>query len=151
MAEVVHDRRPPPPFWILSKSYGALFWILGSTSHQTSSKMSAKKHWALAPDAVATSLEVDATTGLSSNEVMARLVQYGPNSIPEEPATPWWKLVAAQFDDLLVKMLLGAAAVSFCLALTEEAGPSRNHAMVEPLVILTILVLNAVSHMHWTT
>ena len=61
----------------------------------------------------------------------------------EPPPEPLWKLVLAQFDDLLVKMLLAAAVVSFCLALGEEAGPARYHAMVEPLVILTILVLNA--------
>ena len=49
----------------------------------------------------------------------------------------------AQFDDLLVKVLLGAASISFLLALSEEDGAKRMHAMVEPLVIVVILVLNA--------
>jgi Ca2+ transporting ATPase len=51
--------------------------------------------------------------------------------------------VLAQFDDLLVKVLLGAASISFLLALSEEDGAKRMHAMVEPLVIVVILVLNA--------
>lgn len=63
--------------------------------------------------------------------------------LTDEPPTPWWKLVAAQFDDVLVKMLLAAAFVSFGLALLETEG-NRMHAMVEPIVILTILVLNAI-------
>ena len=39
-------------------------------------------------------------------------------------------------------MLLGAASISFLLALSED-GDKRMHAMVEPLVIVVILVLNA--------
>ena len=41
-------------------------------------------------------------------------------------------------------MLLGAATISFMLALSESDSSARGHAMVEPLVILTILVLNAI-------
>ena len=41
-------------------------------------------------------------------------------------------------------MLLGAAAISFMLALSESDSSARGHAMVEPLVIVVILVLNAV-------
>ena len=55
-----------------------------------------------------------------------------------------WKLLLQQFDDLLVKVLLGAATISFMLALSESDSSARGHAMVEPLVIVVILVLNAV-------
>ena len=88
-------------------------------------------------------LDVDARVGLSSDEARARLARHGPNQLEEPPPEPLWKLVLAQFDDLLVKMLLAAATVSFCLALTEEAGKTAR-AMVEPFVILLILVLNAI-------
>ena len=55
--------------------------------------------------------------------------------------TPFWKLVLKQFDDLLVKILIGAAIVDLLIALSNgERGAS---AFVEPGVILLILVANA--------
>ncbi|CAI7790817.1 unnamed protein product, partial [Closterium sp. NIES-54] len=47
----------------------------------------------------------------------------------------------SQFDDLLVKILLVSAVVSFLLALAN--GESGWHAFVEPAVILLILIANA--------
>lgn len=53
-----------------------------------------------------------------------------------------WELILEQFKDQLVLILLGSAAISFALALLENEGGWS--AFVDPAVILTILVLNAV-------
>lgn len=49
--------------------------------------------------------------------------------------TPFWKLVLKQFDDLLVKILIVAAIVSFLLALVN--GETGLSAFVEPTVSLS--------------
>ncbi|RAH72683.1 calcium-transporting ATPase [Aspergillus aculeatinus CBS 121060] len=80
--------------------------------------------------------------GLSQNQVVKARQKHGPNALAEEPPTPLWQLVAEQFKDQLVLILLGSAAVSFILALFEEGDDWS--AFVDPVVILTILILNAV-------
>ncbi|KAJ5944855.1 hypothetical protein N7516_005023 [Penicillium verrucosum] len=86
--------------------------------------------------------KVSEQTGLSQNAVVRSRQQYGPNALPEEPPTPMWELILEQFKDQLVLILLGSAAVSFVLALFEESDDWT--AFVDPAVILTILILNAV-------
>lgn len=88
-------------------------------------------------------LRVDADKGLSDAEVDKRLQNYGYNELPAEEGKPLWKMVLEQFDDLLVKILLLAACISFVLALFEE-GEDTMTAFVEPLVILLILIINAI-------
>ncbi|GJX76564.1 calcium-transporting ATPase 3, endoplasmic reticulum-type protein isoform X1 [Tanacetum coccineum] len=61
--------------------------------------------------------------------------------LPQEESTPFWKLVLKQFDDLLVKILIAAAIVSFLLALVN--GETGLTAFLEPSVILMILAANA--------
>ncbi|KEZ44624.1 Calcium-transporting ATPase sarcoplasmic/endoplasmic reticulum type [Scedosporium apiospermum] len=84
----------------------------------------------------------DATNGLTDEQVVSLRAKHGRNSIPEEPPTPLWELILEQFKDQLVLILLGSAAVSFGLALFEEE--EGWSAFVDPVVILTILILNAV-------
>uniref|UniRef100_A0A671K5Z4 Calcium-transporting ATPase n=1 Tax=Sinocyclocheilus anshuiensis TaxID=1608454 RepID=A0A671K5Z4_9TELE len=86
---------------------------------------------------------VNENTGLPLEQVKINFERYGPNELPAEEGKSLWELVVEQFEDLLVRILLLAACVSFVLALFEE-GEESTTAFVEPIVILLILVANAV-------
>lgn len=84
---------------------------------------------------------VDPTKGLTDLQVTQHARSYGKNVLPQEKSTPFWKLVLKQFDDLLVKILIAAAFISFFLALAN--GETVLSAFIEPSVILMILAANA--------
>ncbi|MCJ1243917.1 hypothetical protein MMC30_001114 [Trapelia coarctata] len=86
--------------------------------------------------------EVSEEKGLSDEQAKSSLAKYGRNALPDDPPTPLWRLVLEQFKDQLVLILLGSAVISFVLALFEDG--EGWTAFVDPLVILTILVLNAI-------
>uniref|UniRef100_A0A4W4FXI4 Calcium-transporting ATPase n=1 Tax=Electrophorus electricus TaxID=8005 RepID=A0A4W4FXI4_ELEEL len=86
---------------------------------------------------------VNENNGLTPEQVKNNLEKYGPNELPAEEGKSLWELVVEQFEDLLVRILLLAACVSFVLALFEE-GEESTTAFVEPIVILLILIANAV-------
>uniref|UniRef100_A0A8C2I0A5 P-type Ca(2+) transporter n=1 Tax=Cyprinus carpio TaxID=7962 RepID=A0A8C2I0A5_CYPCA len=83
---------------------------------------------------------VSETTGLSPDQVKKNQAKYGFNG---EDSKSIWELVVEQFEDLLVRILLLAACISFVLAWFEE-GEETVTAFVEPFVILLILIANAV-------
>uniref|UniRef100_A0A0D9ZTJ4 P-type Ca(2+) transporter n=1 Tax=Oryza glumipatula TaxID=40148 RepID=A0A0D9ZTJ4_9ORYZ len=99
--------------------------------------------WARGVEECEARLGVSASRGLSSREAAARLRAHGPNELAEHSGPTLLQLVAQQFDDTLVRILLAAAAVSFALALSSSAGAVTLSAFVEPLVIFLILVVNA--------
>ncbi|XP_011945675.1 PREDICTED: sarcoplasmic/endoplasmic reticulum calcium ATPase 1 [Cercocebus atys] len=86
---------------------------------------------------------VSETTGLTPDQVKRNLEKYGPNELPAEEGKTLWELVIEQFEDLLVRILLLAACISFVLAWFEE-GEETITAFVEPFVILLILIANAI-------
>jgi len=89
---------------------------------------------------------LDPEKGLTSDQVKKYQEKYGPNELPAEEGKSLWQLVLEQFDDLLVKILLLAAIISFVLACFEEHGEGAEGitAFVEPFVILLILIANAI-------
>lgn len=71
--------------------------------------------------------------GISEKEVETRLKEYGENVLTEQGRLQWWQVFLSQFKDLLVIILIGAAAVSMITGDPESA-----------MVIFTVLLLNAV-------
>ncbi|KAL1237601.1 Calcium-transporting ATPase sarcoplasmic/endoplasmic reticulum type [Trichinella spiralis] len=76
---------------------------------------------------------VNPEIGLSDEQVEKSREKYGWNELPAEEGKQLWQLILEQFDDLLVKILLLAAIVSFVLALFEH--DDQITAFVEPFVI----------------
>eukprot|EP00249_Psilotum_nudum_P020077 c27552_g1_i1 orf=73-3078(+) len=92
-------------------------------------------------DEVLEFFNVQAERGLSDHQVAENRSIFGRNELPPEESTPFWKLVLKQFDDLLVKILIVAAVVSFLLAVIN--GETGFSPFLEPSVILMILAANA--------
>uniref|UniRef100_A0A673MKR0 Calcium-transporting ATPase n=1 Tax=Sinocyclocheilus rhinocerous TaxID=307959 RepID=A0A673MKR0_9TELE len=86
---------------------------------------------------------VNESTGLTLDQVKRQKEKWGPNELPAEEGKSIWELVIEQFEDLLVRILLLAACISFVLAWFEE-GDETITAFVEPFVILLILIANAI-------
>ncbi len=71
--------------------------------------------------------------GIDSGQAEQRLKEYGENVLEEAGRLQWWQVFLAQFKDLLVIILIGAAAVSMLTGDPESA-----------MVIFAVLLLNAV-------
>ncbi|RCX08233.1 cation-translocating P-type ATPase [Extensimonas vulgaris] len=82
--------------------------------------------------ALARALDVDLRTGLSPQEAARRAAQYGPNSLAKARRRSALALLAEQFQDFMVLVLLAAAVVSGFVG-----------EFTDTLVILVIVVLNA--------
>jgi len=81
----------------------------------------------------------DTQRGLSEAEAHARLQRDGPNELTAEKPVPRWRKFFGQFRDVLVILLLIAAAISFALWLVE-----RESALpYEAITILAVVLLNA--------
>ena len=88
---------------------------------------------------VIAALQSDAQHGLTSAEAAARLERAGRNELASEPPIPPWRRFLAQFQDVLVILLLVATAVSAGLWVYE-----REAALpYEAIAILAVVLLNA--------
>ena len=88
-------------------------------------------------------LQVQAQTGLADAQAEERLRETGENRLAEKKKKTNLQRFAEQFKDVMILILLLAAAVSFVVACT-EGDPME---FFEPLLILVIVVLNAVMGM----
>jgi Ca2+-transporting ATPase len=84
-------------------------------------------------------LGTDPQQGLSAEEARRRLSRHGRNELTSEKTIPAWRKFLAQFQDMLVILLLAAALVSATLWLLE-----RDAALpYEAIAILAVVLLNA--------
>src|SRR5258705_1798300 len=92
------------------------------------------------PDEVLAALNADPRLGLSQAEARARLEKYGRNELTAEKPVPAWRKFLAQFQDVLVILLLIATLISAGLWLYE-----RDSALpYEAMAIFAVVLLNAI-------
>ncbi|WP_409623347.1 cation-translocating P-type ATPase [Tepidimonas sp.] len=85
---------------------------------------------ALDGDAVLQHLHT-AARGLSAADAATRLEHHGENRLAETPPVPLWRRVARQFDNLLIWVLLAAAAITVAI----------GHG-IDAVVIVAVVMLN---------
>ena len=73
-------------------------------------------------------------TGLTAEEVAARLAIYGPNRLSETEPIPAWKRFASQFTNLLTVILIVAAITSLVVA----------REIKTSVVVITVVLMNAI-------
>jgi Ca2+-transporting ATPase len=89
---------------------------------------------------VLAALGTDAQLGLSEAEARARLKSHSRNELAAEKPVPAWRKFLAQFEDVLVILLIIATLISAGLWLVE-----RESALpYEAIAILAVVLLNAI-------
>jgi len=83
-------------------------------------------------EAVAAAMAVTPAAGLSEDEAASRLVRHGLNALPEGKQRGPLQIFLSQFSDVMILVLLAAAAISMALGEFEDA-----------LAIAVIVTLNA--------
>mgnify|MGYP006271418267 CR=1 FL=1 len=81
-----------------------------------------------------TTTETPMHAGLSSAEAARLLETHGPNQLAAAEVVPAWKKFIAQFKDMLILILIGAALVSLVVS-----GEVKT-----PIVVLVVVVFNAI-------
>ena len=94
-------------------------------------------------DAVLQALSSNAQQGLSPEQAAALLEKHGPNNLKEKKKKTNLQRFIEQFKDVMILILLLAAAVSFVIACV-EGDPME---FFEPVLILLIVILNAIMGM----
>jgi P-type Ca2+ transporter type 2C len=77
--------------------------------------------------------------GLSNEVAQARLLEYGPNALPEKAPTPLWRRFARQFQSPLIYILLFALVADAAIWVSEGA----TGLPIESIAIAVILLINA--------
>jgi len=71
-------------------------------------------------------LNTDLKKGLTSAEAEKRLEKFGPNELDAEEDKSLWESIVEQFEDILVRILLASATISFVIAITGKSVTQRH-------------------------
>ena len=91
-------------------------------------------------EAVISHYQSNAESGLTTSQAEALRTQYGPNRLREKKKKTMLQRFFEQFKDVMILILLAAAAVSFTVVCVEQ----HWSELFEPLLIVLIVVLNAI-------
>jgi magnesium-transporting ATPase (P-type) len=75
-----------------------------------------ERSWAMPAEAVAAALATDPAAGLTATEAAARLERFGPNELVERGRKPAWRLLAEQFANTMILVLVAAGLVTAVIA-----------------------------------
>lgn len=90
-------------------------------------------NYVISTDGLLNQFQVDAESGLTDSQVLKKRGQSGPNDLPVASVTPAWRKLIAQFEELVVCILVIAALIAGLLG-----------DWIESLAILAIVVLNGI-------
>ncbi|MFP4065830.1 MAG: cation-transporting P-type ATPase [Bacteroidales bacterium] len=105
----------------------------GSGSEKNARKPEKSRWHSMSVEEVVRSLEADGENGLDEKEAEKRLETYGPNEMPGKRQRTWWQRLLAQFTNVLIYVLIGAAVITALM----------DH-WVDTWVILAVVLINAV-------
>lgn len=91
-------------------------------------------------ESVIRELDSDQSRGLNSEQIAEKRSRFGENKLREKKKKSYLQRFIDQFKDVMILILLAAAAVSFVIACLER-DPGE---FFEPVLILLIVILNAV-------
>ena len=97
------------------------------------SPQASTKWFAQTVKTIITQLKTDPESGLISSEASVRLEKYGANKLDVKKREHWYQIFIRQFVDVLIAILIIAAAIAFAIGETGDA-----------ITILAIVVLNGI-------
>jgi len=105
----------------------------GHATAQTATPSVAEQTWhVLSFEAVKDRLQTDVARGLTQAEAARRLAQYGTNTLAQARQRSTLSIFVAQFQSLIVALLVAATAIAFAMGENLEA-----------VAILVVIVINA--------